>query len=228
MLRDTLDLQYLQRLPQPASEAGQADNHLQVSHSLNRMASNENGHRRPAANPPIGFLGPRGTRPPSTAARLAVAADENNAVMCNCGQAAVLLTVRKDGPNQGRQFYKCSASSCNFFLWADQQAEDRNSAAPGSFTSPASFERSPIGFHSPEEGRGQGHYQSSSRDAEGGGSSVCNCNQLAITRTVQKDGPNKGRQFHTCPKPRDQQCGFFLWADENVAPGEAGRRWLGG
>ncbi|XP_019397469.1 PREDICTED: DNA topoisomerase 3-alpha [Crocodylus porosus] len=220
LLRDTLDLQYLQGLPQPASAAGQADNHLQVSHSLNRMASNENGHRRPATNPPIGFLGPRGTRLPSTAPRLAVAADENNAVMCNCGQAAVLLTVRKDGPNQGRQFYKCSASSCNFFLWVDQQAEDRSNAAPGGFASPASFgERSPVGFHSPEGGRGQGHYQSSSRDAGGGGSNVCNCNQPAITRTVQKDGPNKGRQFHTCPKPRDQQCGFFLWADENVAPG---------
>jgi len=47
---------------------------------------------------------------------------------------------------------------------------------------------------------------------------MCNCNEAAVTRTVQKDGPNKGRTFHTCGKPRDQQCGFFLWADENEPP----------
>jgi len=33
-------------------------------------------------------------------------------------------------------------------------------------------------------------------------------------RTVQKDGPNKGRPFYCCSKPRDQGCGFFQWADE--------------
>ena len=33
-------------------------------------------------------------------------------------------------------------------------------------------------------------------------------------RTVQKDGPNKGRDFYTCAKPRDDQCGFFEWADD--------------
>ena len=31
---------------------------------------------------------------------------------------------------------------------------------------------------------------------------------------MQKDGPNKGRQFFTCSKPRDDQCGFFEWADD--------------
>ena len=56
-------------------------------------------------------------------------------------------------------------------------------------------------------------------DSDGG--TPCLCGQPAVTRTVQKDGPNKGRQFHTCAKPREQQCGFFQWVDENVAPGEA-------
>uniref|UniRef100_A0AAZ3RNY6 DNA topoisomerase n=1 Tax=Oncorhynchus tshawytscha TaxID=74940 RepID=A0AAZ3RNY6_ONCTS len=45
--------------------------------------------------------------------------------VCNCGSEAVLLTVRKDGPNQGRQFYKCSSGGCNFFLWTDHPRDLR-------------------------------------------------------------------------------------------------------
>lgn len=30
---------------------------------------------------------------------------------------------------------------------------------------------------------------------------------------VKKEGPNKGRHFFACPRPRDQQCDFFAWAD---------------
>ncbi|UYV73675.1 TOP3A [Cordylochernes scorpioides] len=44
-------------------------------------------------------------------------------VACNCGKTCSLLTVRKEGPNKGRQFYKCSeaqGSQCNFFKWADE------------------------------------------------------------------------------------------------------------
>uniref|UniRef100_A0AAZ3P0D1 DNA topoisomerase n=1 Tax=Oncorhynchus tshawytscha TaxID=74940 RepID=A0AAZ3P0D1_ONCTS len=103
--------------------------------------------------------------------------------VCNCGSEAVLLTVRKDGPNQGRQFYKCSSGGCNFFL------------PPGA--------RHPAGHTSPRDLRGE---------------VVCNCSEPAVQRTVQKEGPNKGKVFHTCGKPRDQQCGFFLWADENIPP----------
>lgn len=43
-------------------------------------------------------------------------------VMCSCNQNAVLLTVRKDGANKGRKFYKCAVGvqngGCDFFLWA--------------------------------------------------------------------------------------------------------------
>ncbi|KAG5832860.1 hypothetical protein ANANG_G00295670 [Anguilla anguilla] len=51
---------------------------------------------------------------------------------------------------------------------------------------------------------------------------MCNCNEPAVTRTVGKDGPNKGRQFHTCCRPQEQSCGFFQWADENHPPGGGG------
>ena len=42
-------------------------------------------------------------------------------------------------------------------------------------------------------------------------------------RTVKKAGPNKGRQFYTCPRaegPAEQlesNCGYFLWQSDRIA-----------
>uniref|UniRef100_A0A8C2STD0 DNA topoisomerase n=1 Tax=Coturnix japonica TaxID=93934 RepID=A0A8C2STD0_COTJA len=194
MLKELLDLRYSNRSSQSGQSASQQANHLQVNNSLNRA----NSENRPA---------------PSAAPD-----DGNNAVVCNCGNEATLLTVRKEGPNQGRQFYKCSANTCNFFLWSDQQSEDRSNVAPrGSLPLQAFGARGPVNSQRPGGKRGPEHF-GSSNNSSSGGSTVCRCDQPAVTRTVQKDGPNKGRQFHTCSKPREQQCGFFQWADENVTP----------
>ncbi|TPP63020.1 DNA topoisomerase [Fasciola gigantica] len=46
--------------------------------------------------------------------------DDNESVVCHCGQQAIVLTVKKAGPNQGRLFYRCAGgmgSSCDFFQW---------------------------------------------------------------------------------------------------------------
>ena len=57
---------------------------------------------------------------------------------------------------------------------------------------------------------------SSNRSSGRGGAKVsvviCSCGDEAIERTVQKEGPNKGKQFFVCAKPRDQQCQFFEWS----------------
>ncbi|XP_067993136.1 endonuclease 8-like 3 [Melanerpes formicivorus] len=37
--------------------------------------------------------------------------------------------------------------------------------------------------------------------------------RLCSLRVVKKDGENKGRQFYTCPLPRETQCDYFQWAD---------------
>ncbi|XP_041863568.1 DNA topoisomerase 3-alpha isoform X2 [Melanotaenia boesemani] len=158
----------------------------------------------------------------------------SDVIVCNCGQDALLLTVRKDGPNQGRQFYKCNSGSCNFFLWADQPSQQ---GAPQSREPPLTAQRTSqpprpsLGFRNTSRG-GRGQELGTSRHL---GQTMCNCSETAVTRTVQKDGPNKGRMFHTCGKPREQQCGFFLWADENVPPqgggggdgGKGGRKTMG-
>ncbi|KAJ0177307.1 hypothetical protein K1T71_007316 [Dendrolimus kikuchii] len=46
----------------------------------------------------------------------------DNDVKCNCGLPSKKVTVHKEGPNKGREFYGCSKdfnSRCTFFQWAD-------------------------------------------------------------------------------------------------------------
>ncbi|XP_040308973.1 DNA topoisomerase 3-alpha isoform X1 [Herpailurus yagouaroundi] len=190
-LMELLDLRLSRGAPRASQPASQPSNHLQASQSLNRIDS-----------------APRALPPPA-------ATGESDSVTCNCGQEAVLLTVRKEGPNQGRQFYKCNGGGCNFFLWADSSPPDAGGPPPSAPRPSGGSAGRP-----PGPGHRQGGFGRPGDDSGGGTS--CLCSQPTVTRTVQKDGPNKGRQFHTCAKPREQQCGFFQWADENVAPGSLG------
>uniref|UniRef100_A0A8C1GBE4 Endonuclease 8-like 3 n=1 Tax=Cyprinus carpio TaxID=7962 RepID=A0A8C1GBE4_CYPCA len=45
-------------------------------------------------------------------------------------------------------------------------------------------------------------------------------------RVVTKEGENKGRQFYTCPLPRETQCNFFEWADLHFPMCHHGKRTL--
>ena len=41
-------------------------------------------------------------------------------IVCNCNEPAMQLAARKEGPNTGRQFHKCSklqGTGCDFCLW---------------------------------------------------------------------------------------------------------------
>lgn len=51
--------------------------------------------------------------------------NDGDVFLCDCNQRAVKLTVRKEGPNTGRLFYKCAqpqGSGCKFFLWDSDEA----------------------------------------------------------------------------------------------------------
>ncbi|KFP77501.1 Endonuclease 8-like 3, partial [Apaloderma vittatum] len=43
-------------------------------------------------------------------------------------------------------------------------------------------------------------------------------------KVVRKDGDNKGRQFYTCPLPRETRCDYFQWADLNFPFCNHGKR----
>nr|XP_036875404.1 DNA topoisomerase 3-alpha isoform X5 [Manis javanica] len=211
-LKEILDPRFSRGPPRAGQTVSQPSGYLQASQSLNRMDN---------CQPPDTWP----TGPSSALAQILpppTATGESNSVTCNCGQEALLLTVRKEGPNQGRQFYKCNGGNCNFFLWADSSPPEAGGLPPSASKPPGGSVGHQPGSRNPPGGFG------SSGDDRGGGMS-CLCGQPTVTRTVQKDGPNKGRQFHTCAKPRERQCGFFQWVDENMAPGTFGApSWPGG
>ncbi|XP_076431049.1 5'-3' DNA helicase ZGRF1 isoform X6 [Peromyscus maniculatus bairdii] len=47
----------------------------------------------------------------------------------------------------------------------------------------------------------------------------CHHNQPAKLVMVKKEGPNKGRLFYTCDRPKGNQCKFFKWLEE-ATPGQ--------
>src|SRR3990167_7936444 len=53
---------------------------------------------------------------------------------CNCGEAK-LVTVKKEGPNTGRQFYACAkpqGSQCDFFCWEGETPRAVKARVPSS------------------------------------------------------------------------------------------------
>lgn len=104
-----------------------------------------------------------------------------------CGQQASQRVSKKEGPNCGRVFFCCP-----------QRQEERTAPACSSFF-----------VWGPAEGAVQ-----PANAGEGGVVVTCGCGNPAIPRTVQKEGPNKGRVFYTCAQPKESQCAFFFWADK--------------
>lgn len=153
---------------------------------------------------------------------------DENCVVCTCGQPAMLLTVKKDGPNQGRPFYKCSNrdNGCGFFLWADDDSSGSSSTfgqtAP--LRSASNLNRNSTGFNSDRNSTFP--RTSGSLDAHESGPS-CHCSEPAVSRTVSKEGANKGRPFYCCAKPRGQGCDFFEWGD-TTGPSSANSKFKPG
>ncbi|KAH8319062.1 hypothetical protein KR067_006229 [Drosophila pandora] len=174
---------------------------------------------------------------------------ESPSVLCTgCQQAAIQLTVRRDGPNQGRQFYKCpKPDGCKFFQWADEQpaAPKNNSNNSSSSTSSSAWETNRVttlsshSQNSSSQYRNQGSMRSNSSStvtitktkttttntpSHDGEEVKCNCGQLASRLIVRRDGPNQGRYFFGCPT-RESSCGFFKWDDENPNQASSGYSW---
>jgi hypothetical protein len=131
---------------------------------------------------------------------------KTNAPDCQCGVTAVKLTVNKQTNNHGREFWSCGKSKqCSFFEWVD--------SSPSLQKAPT-LTQNVVGVANAVTGP-------SNRD---GRPTVCNCDMTPVTRMVNKEGPNKGRTFWTCPNSEQARCGFFQWADGlDVADGGINR-----
>ncbi|XP_063361845.1 DNA topoisomerase 3-alpha [Cydia amplana] len=137
---------------------------------------------------------------------------DDNDVQCGCNKPAIILTVRKQTANFGKQFYKCAAGrdngGCDFFLWAPDSQSPPAAAPP------------PMA----PDTRGWGVAPSFSRDnyQPNDDGVSCECGLPCKRITVHKEGPNKGRPFYACPKDFNSRCNFFQWADGR---GSGGGEW---
>ncbi|XP_057324309.1 DNA topoisomerase 3-alpha [Microplitis mediator] len=164
-------------------------------------------------------------------------ADDIESYSCNCHEPAVKLTVKKEGPNKGRQFYKCAkpqGSSCEFFLWAtDGPVNESGSAPPPSRNRNDDNQMRPQNNHSKntwnQDNRNNhsnaGTLNSSRGSADDTDGVMCVCGQPARKFTVRKDGPNKGREFYTCPQGPSSTCSFFEWANDSSGRSNSDNDW---
>ncbi|CAE7774621.1 NEIL3 [Symbiodinium sp. CCMP2592] len=119
------------------------------------------------------------------------------------GERCREVEVRKEGPNKGRHFFACPRpreQQCDFFAWADA-----GPAGQAEVAVPVKVEEAPIRPESDALDR---------TGAEAKPVPLCPghgepCREVE----VKKEGPNKGRHFFACARPREQQCDFFAWAD---------------
>lgn len=119
---------------------------------------------------------------------------DSNDVLCLCELAPKQFTVKKEGPNQGRSFYKCAEEKCRFFKWCDAGAANTSpSKAPGD----ASVSAGGLAIGGAQESAST-TYQ-------------CSCGIDAVQRVAKKEGPNMGRAFWCCGTKGSGQCKFFKW-----------------
>ncbi|KAH7103848.1 prokaryotic type I DNA topoisomerase [Auriculariales sp. MPI-PUGE-AT-0066] len=126
---------------------------------------------------------------------------------CNCDIPAAQRTVTKDNENQGRQFWACGKDrACDFFVWADgvDVGGDRGGGA-------AKRDEWRVPAKRPSSTQGDPGLLKAAR--------MCGCDLTAVSRTVGKDGPTKGRKFWSCPNAEGARCGFFVWDEADSAEG---------
>ncbi|CAI5716940.1 unnamed protein product [Peronospora destructor] len=101
-------------------------------------------------------------------------------------------TVKKDGPNKGRQFYTCRRSqtdnSCGFFQWKVDTTEAL--------------------------GRSMAQFAPRVAGASGTTPICSGHNTTCDLRITRKAGPNQNREFYCCSFPEAASCGYFKWKDE--------------
>ena len=110
--------------------------------------------------------------------------DDSNPTVCNCGSPALMLTVRKDGANKGREFYTCGNNkACDFFLWKDgmssNTASSGGSGGGGGGGGGGSGGGYSGGASANYNNQGQNRASNQTASNSNGGAAMCNCNEPA-------------------------------------------------
>ncbi|OAG31629.1 DNA topoisomerase III [Nematocida displodere] len=124
-------------------------------------------------------------------------------VICECNVASKVVTVKKEGPNKGKEFYNCTMGQCDFFQWEADVAAGRPRKKPqpvaptrsysssSQFSHPSSYTNPPAVLDDDVK---------------------CTCG-TAAKLLVSKTERNNNRSFFKCNKSY-KPCTFFKWQDE--------------
>ena len=106
------------------------------------------------------------------------------------------IKVKKDGPNNGREFYNCKDGNCKFFVWKDM-IESPEKTIKMEIKQEPQIERP--------------WKEDKSSDCKTKIVDKCWCGKTCTKLTVKSETRNKGRLFYKCYK-----CDYFAFADEGV------------
>lgn len=99
-------------------------------------------------------------------------------------------------------------TSCSFFQWADEVGAAQNTASRPQHQQ-LQHHQAPTRTAAPS----RAGMVTVTAPAGAGAEGVCRCGEPAIVLVTKKEGPNMGRQFYACRKPRYIQCLRVLWMD---------------
>lgn len=123
------------------------------------------------------------------------------------------LTVRKEGANKGRKFFKCGNGDCTFFEWADDTSNSTsNSTSHSTSNSTSTAVKRKINNTSKTTkttGKNKKIIQQNPH-----ATAKCNCeeNNKVDLKTVTRESVNKGRKFYSCQNVGG--CNYFEWEED--------------
>ena len=108
------------RSGQPSPEGGVVS---EVPCSLGGRPTSDGGHRQQEEDHPCEWkdVQPVNDTPPRTPE---LSTPRTQVMECFCKAPAVQLIVKKEGPTQGRLFWKCAKRLCSFFEWDPQETQE--------------------------------------------------------------------------------------------------------
>lgn len=113
-------------------------------------------------------------------------------LMCYCKLKTDEREVTKDTPNKGKIFCCCPKYyeyKCNYFMWKSESLRKIDEMNARSC---------------------EGKLEQELNETENN-DTLCYCNLPVVLREVQKDTPNKGRFYYTCPQRYSDKCKYFAW-----------------
>lgn len=153
---------------------------------------------------------------------------------CRCNLPSVSRIVKAQGPNLGKTFFVCGngvSRPCGFFEWARSSTsaagvtggvnrlpiQDIQLGRPASSRPRSDRATGNSAFVHREAINIQNADPDEAGEAEGEEAPNCVCGNSAVQRRVKKQGPNQGKFFFVCAKPKGEQCRFFEWAKKQQA-----------